>query len=379
MPPLSSLRPSRRLFRAASVLIPLGVAANVAVALATTDRHLLGALDGPAREALLVAAGLSLVPWLTQSLRIAVWTRFVGHPVSVLSGLRIYAGGVLGSAVTPTAVGGGSIRWALATRRGLPPGKAASLLAVEAVEDVVFFALALPAAALLSAGSELRAFRRATSGAAADGSAALVAAGVAGAVLLAAGLAHLALRGALGRRPRQRGLRLAARVRRPLRAAWADARLVAALVARRGKRWFALSLSLTAVQWLARYSVATAVIVVLGGPLRPFLFWVLGWMTYAVSSVVPTPGGAGAAETTFYLLHRPFVPAAVLVAATAAWRLLLFYLPVALAVVAWPALEAVERRGGPACEPVAENAPRAEPTGAPPLPSAPVSLPSPDG
>jgi uncharacterized membrane protein YbhN (UPF0104 family) len=153
---------------------------------------------------------------------------------------------------------------------------------------------------------------------------------------------------------------------------------VAALVAGRGKRWFAVSLTLTALQWTARYSVATAVIVTLGGPLRPYLYWVLGWMTYAVSSVVPTPGSAGAAEATFYLLHRPVVPLAVLGVATALWRLLLFYLPVALSVVVWPALGVVERRAdaaaaaadtAPVREPVAENPAPSEGASRVPLPS----------
>ena len=88
-------------------------------------------------------------------------------------------------------------------------------------------------------------------------------------------------------------------------------------------------------------------IALLGGPLRPYLFWVLSWATYAVSSAVPTPGAAGAAEATFYVLHAPFVDAQRLVVATAAWRLLMFYVPALVAVVAFPALGAVERRKAP--------------------------------
>ena len=121
-------------------------------------------------------------------------------------------------------------------------------------------------------------------------------------------------------------------------------RSVLALVARRGKGRFALSVSLTAVQWISRYSIATLVIALLGGPLRPYLFWVLSWVTYAVSSAVPTPGAAGAAEATFYVLHAPFVSAERLIVATAAWRLLMFYVPALVAVAVFPAIGAAERR-----------------------------------
>ena len=147
-------------------------------------------------------------------------------------------------------------------------------------------------------------------------------------------------------------------------------RSVLALVARRGKGRFALSVSLTAVQWISRYSIATLVIALLGGPLRPYLFWVLSWVTYAVSSAVPTPGAAGAAEATFYVLHAPFLPAEMLVVATAAWRLLIFYLPALVAVVAFPLLGRVLRAGEPRAEngtapPEAQGAP--VPSGSPEL------------
>ena len=337
--------PTRRLLRAAAWLIPLGVLANVGATLLTTDFHFLREVGRVTPLAVGLACALALVPWITQSLRIGLWTRFVGHPVGFVAGVRIAAGGVLGSAVTPTAVGGGTIRWALATRHGLPAGKAASLLAVEAVEDLAFFAVALPLAMAWTTTSEVKALKAAaTSPASALDDPvwiALAAAAAALAALVAGGRA--ALRGRLGARARRWSLRAAARLRRPLRDVAADVRGVLALVARRGKGRFAVSLGLTSVQWIARYSVATVVVALVGGPLRPVLFWVLGWMTYALSSAVPTPGAAGAAEATFYLLHAPFVEADRLVVVTAAWRLLMFYFPALVAVVAFPALGRLAR------------------------------------
>lgn len=337
--------PARRLLRAAAWLIPLGVALNVGVALLTTDGGAFRAVGPVSPLAVALCVGVALLPWATQSLRIGIWTRFVGHPIGFLSGLRIAAGGVLGSAVTPTAVGGGTIRWALATRRGLPPGHAASLLGVEAVEDLVFFAVALPLALALSTGDEATSLRAALRSPAPTLDDPVFAA-LLGAAAVAAGLGlgvRLSLAGRLGPRLRRGARRGVARVRRPLRQTARDVRDVLALVATSGKRWFALSLSLTALQWIARYSIATLVIALLGGPLRPFLFWILSWMTYAVSSAVPTPGAAGAAEATFYVLHLPFVSPERLVVATAAWRLLMFYVPALVAAVTYPALGLAER------------------------------------
>lgn len=334
------LPPLPRLLRLAAILIPLGVAANVALSLATTDRSLLATLWQLPALPFVAAVGLSAVPWVTQSLRMVIWTRFVGEPLSFPQALRIYAGGVLGSAVTPTAVGGGTIRWALAARQGVSVGKAASLLSVEGVEDVLFFLLALPLAATLSSASEADAYRQLSSRYVFHPTSPSV---IALGVVVVLGLvvyvvSRLALRGQLGPRRKRTALRWAARVRRPLRSVWSDVKRVFRLVARRGKGRFALSFSLTAVQWIARYSVATLIIAMLGGPLRPFLFWVLGWMTYAVSSPIPTPGAAGGAEATFLLLHRPFVPTEILGLATSTWRLVLFYLPAAAAAALFPLL-----------------------------------------
>jgi len=345
---MTPLPPTRRLLRAAAWLIPLGVLLNVGLALLTTDFHFLREVGKVPTWAIPAVLALALLPWAAQSLRIGIWTRFVGHPVPFHSGLRIAAGGVLGSAVTPTAVGGGTIRWALATRYGLPAGKAASLLAVEAVEDLVFFSLALPIAVLLSQADEATALQRVAMSPARqlDDPVLIGLVVLVGLALILMTVGRLALRGHLGPAWRRRSLRAVARLRRPIRRTWADVRHVLSLVARRGKSRFAISLTLTAFQWVARYSIATLVIVLLSGPFRPYLFWLLSWTTYAVSSAVPTPGAAGAAEATFYVLHAPFVDAERLVVATAAWRLLMFYVPALVAAAVFPAIGAAERRRG---------------------------------
>ncbi|OZC02554.1 lysylphosphatidylglycerol synthase domain-containing protein [Rubricoccus marinus] len=330
--------PVRSLLRAAAILIPIGVAANVAISLATTDRALLASLADVPLATLGLVLGLSAVPWLTQSARMTVWSWFVGRPLRFWTAFRLYAGGVLGSAVTPTAVGGGSIRWALATRHGVPGGTAATLLTVEGIQDILFIALAIPAALAFSSAGEDEAIRGALGRFAwgVDAPAVIIVGSGVALGLLSWALFRAAARGRLGGFWRGRALRLGARLRRPVVRGARDVRRTFALVAARGKGPFALTFLLTAIQWTARYSVATVVIAALGGPFQPLLFWLLGWMTYAVSSAAPTPGAAGAAEATFALLHAPFVGAGILGLTAAVWRLVLFYLPAAVAAFVYP-------------------------------------------
>ena len=323
----------RRLGRTAAVLVPLGVVANVALALLTTDRHVIVAAAELPLAPLALAGGLALVPWVTGALRVQLWASFVGHPVRFLDGLRAVVGGMVGSVVTPTGSGGGFLKWALLTRQGLPAGAAGTLLVVEAVENAAFMAVALPLALTLTVAAEAPALRAALAGAS-DGIVLVVL--VAGAVMLGTSLLFAAsARGRLGRGPR----RLIARIRGGLRRPFTDARRVAALVARRGRLRFAAGFALAAVQWTARYSVAAALLSFLGVPVQPVLSWALQWATFTLMAVVPTPGAAGGAEAAFAALYAPFVPADVLGLATAAWRLVLFYAPLSIAAFVFLGLE----------------------------------------
>src|SRR5690606_37698517 len=104
------------------------------------------------------------------------------------------------------------------------------------------------------------------------------------------------LLGGLGRRTRQRGMRFMARTRRKMGGTWRDARDVFRLIAVRGKSRFALSMTLTAIQWTARYSVISALVAFLGVPVDPVLFWLLQWVVFTLMAFIPTPGAAGGAE-----------------------------------------------------------------------------------
>ena len=331
----SSPRPATlntaRALRIAGIVLPLGVLGNLILTLSTTDRHLLSSLADLPKAPLVVAGALSLVPWITNTLRLQLWTAFVGHPVSLLGGLRVVLASILGSAVTPTSSGGGVFKWALLTRHGLPPGAAASLLTVEVVEDTLFFLLALPLALVATTALDIPELR-ATFSTLGSRAVPLVLTIVILLLLLGLG-ASLALRGTLGRvlcRWSRRGF---VRVRQAVQRSLQEAATVYRLIAQRGKTRFAFSMGLTTVQWTARYSVATAVLAFLGVPVRPVLFGLLQWATFTLMNAVPTPGAIGGAEAAFAVLYSPFVPSSILGVATAAWRLTLFYLPVSAAAL----------------------------------------------
>ena len=65
----------------------------------------------------------------------------------------------LGSAISPTAVGGGFFKWGMLVQRGVTPGTAASLTTYPIIEDAIFFAISLPLAVILTEPWNLPIFR----------------------------------------------------------------------------------------------------------------------------------------------------------------------------------------------------------------------------
>ncbi len=329
-----------RLMRAALIVIPIGVIGNVVFSLAVTDREILRAVSGFPRGYLLFALLLAFVPWLTNTLRLLIWTRFLDHRLSFREAFRITLATDMGAAVSPTAVGGSLFKWALLVQKGVSPGAAASVTSLSPFEDAVFFLFAIPLAIALTASWGNPAFDAAAS---AFRENALPTLGI----LLGIGVltwlgVRWALGGGLGRRTQRHGRRLVYRIGKSLRRIWVDARQVYRLIRTDGKLRFALSLGITGVQWIARYSVISLLIAFLGAPVQPVLFWLLQWVVFTLASFIPTPGGAGGAEAAFFVVYSPFVPGEILGLATAGWRFFTFYLLLGIASILYFALR--ERR-----------------------------------
>lgn len=333
-----------RLFRTSLYIIPIGVFGNILFTFLTTERSLLTSVASFPKGYLALAVGLALTPWLTNSLRLLIWGRFLGLRLSLRDAFRMTLAVDLGSAISPTVVGGNFFKWGLLVQRGMTAGAAASLTTFPLIEDGIFFATALPIAILLTTSWDLPVFDNLATRVETDAGAVFLIA-VAIAVLTWLAVRTL-LTGRLGRRAKTRSVHLVARVRRKTRTTWRDARQVFGLIVRKGKWRFALSFTLTAIQWGARYSVISALAAFLGAPVQPLLFWVLQWVVFTLMTLVPTPGAAGGAEAAFYFIYSPFLPQGVIGLATAGWRFLTFYLQLGLASIVFFLLgnPAVERQ-----------------------------------
>jgi uncharacterized protein (TIRG00374 family) len=329
----------QRAFRIALLVLPLGVLGNIAYTWLGTDRALLQSLNALPRAYLFAALALTLTPWITGSLRLLVWSRFFGHRIPLTELLRMTLVVDLGAAVSPTAIGGEAFRWGMLVRHGVRPGQAATLALMPKLEDAAFFAIALPAAIVWTAAWRLPVVAGSSRLLSDNALSVIAVAALIG--LIAWLIMRGALRGHAGDGLRRSGLRVWGRPRRRLRRTMHDARAAFALIATRGKARFALTLTFTALHWIARYSVITALALFLGVPFDPILFWLLQWVVFTLMSFVPTPGAAGGAEVAFTAVYATLLPSGFIGLATAAWRMFTFYVPVGLAALLFPLLERI--------------------------------------
>ncbi len=343
-PPEPQLAPWHRLPRrtvtiALSVL-PLVALANVAVlAWSLSGVDIAGRLVAPGL--LLLAAVVALVPMLANSLRFALWGRFLGIGLGFRGGLKVVTGTMITNSITPSAAGGVPIKVLFLIGEGVTPRRAATLISLQTAEDVAVMS-AMVAACLTLSGFQLVDLIAQTPGLLARIETDLALAGwiALGMVAVLAGLSAALAAGWLGARLRERAAGLLARVRSfagHVVSDWIG-------VLRRGKGIALVSLALSIAQWLARFSMAGIVLAAFGQPWRPALYWLLQYLVQSISSVVPTPGGAGGAEAGFLLLFAPFVAGSVLVVAMSAWRLIFFYLPLVSAALVFFLLHRAARR-----------------------------------
>lgn len=340
-PPLAPWQrlPRRTLAIALSVL-PIVALANVAVLVWSLGGiDLAGRLVAPGL--LPVAAAVAFVPMLANSLRIALWSRFFGLGLGLRGGLKVVTGTMIANSITPSTAGGVPIKVLFLIGEGVPARKAASLISFQAAEDAAVLA-SLVTLCLGFSGFQFADFLARQPGLLARVEADLALAGAIGLGVLAlvAALGGALAAGLLGERLRARAVGLLARARsfggHVLRD-WVG-------VIRRGKGVALANLLVALAQWLARFAIAGIVLAAFGQEWHPALYWLLQYLVQAISSVVPTPGGAGGAEAGFLLLFAPFVAAGVLVAAMSTWRLIFFYLPLAGASLAFFLLQRAERR-----------------------------------
>ncbi len=224
--------------------------------------------------------------------------------------------------LTPGSTGGLPASVWLLRRAGVPLPAALAASAADPLLDAVFFAIALPVAALaLSLETDVPALREA--------------AWLASALLLATLAAAWLLR-----RPLLRRIGAIAWRRPRWRRAWRELRASARELLRGGARLWAPQLLLASVQWCARYGILAVIVALLGHPLPFALLLLLQGVALHAAQWTGMPAGAGGAELALGLALGMWMPAASAASAVLLWRIGTLLVPTVVGALAFMLLGA---------------------------------------
>ncbi len=308
------------------LVVIIGLVGTIIFTLLTTDRSVFESLHHFEPTYLIFATCLALAPWFTNTVRVMIWTRFLGHRFSFFNILKITISAELGSALSPTAIGGGYIKAGMLMGRGLSVGKATSLLTLGSFENGLFFTIALPISIYLSKCRNLPVIQHIIERFKHN----MVTVSL---ILLAVIVLTMTIRLLVRKRGSGHSDSIWLRLGNKIKDAAHDFLIVYKLIARNGKSRFAFTMTLTAIQWISRYSILTLMLYSFGIQADPILIFLLQWITFTLMTFIPTPGAAAGAEASFYLVYASLIPKGYVGLMTAGWRFLTFYYTILLGIV----------------------------------------------
>ncbi|HEX6834302.1 MAG TPA: lysylphosphatidylglycerol synthase transmembrane domain-containing protein, partial [Rudaea sp.] len=255
---------------------------------------------------------------------------------------RVFAASLaidFGFMTTPAGIGGYAASVYCARRSGISLSAATTLTAVDQLLDLAFFTLALPIAAAGLLWSDLPPLLvRSAFGA----SALTIALAIVAVVLRRRLVAWL-----LGDNAFVRRWPSLKRKQHHLREFGAGLKADGRLLASGGPRWLAAICFLTAAQWLTRYGVLWAALILLGHAV-PFALVLLSQSLILHAAMwTGIPSGGGSAELGLTAALLSLVPTETIAGALLLWRIITFYVCLLAGLVAIAYL-ARRGHGGPA-------------------------------
>lgn len=308
------------------IILPIGFLISLAFGVGVSDRDAFTILTNFSPGYLALAMLFIVLPWFANTLRLFIWTRFFGTKLSFIQTFRIILVSEFGAAITPSAVGSGPVKTGLLIHEKMSSGAALSIATITTFEDLAFFVIAVPIALTLASAwhlSFLKIFYEKLHTNLIWLVALILA--ISFAIWLAMKIISKLHTKKTNKQANhspsfiQRMTSKGKKISKDFKAAYV-------LIGKRGKLRFTLTSSLTGMQWICRYSIITALAASLGLNVDPVLFFALQWIVFTLSVFIPTPGAAGGAEASFYLIFAPFLPSQSMGLITAGWRLLTFYL-----------------------------------------------------
>jgi uncharacterized protein (TIRG00374 family) len=305
--------------RAGTLLIFVALIVALVVPIWLGGRHaVFTSFDLPAHAYVCILA-LALFGWVMRAVKQWLLIQRLGLRIGAWRNMAISLAIDFAFLATPGGVGGYAA--GIYTMRGIGASyaQATAISAADQVLDLMFFAIAMPVAALcLSQSSELSPLL--ARGAAFGGIGAL-------ALLVVLVLARRPL-GAwfFGARGPMERIGFLRRRRDALRGFVNNVLAQTQILMRGSPAYFAFAFASTAVQWLARYGVLWLILLLLGAQVPFSLVLLLQGVVLHVAQWTGIPAGGGGADIGLAATLAPFVATEAIASALLLWRIATLYL-----------------------------------------------------
>ncbi|MEC9488632.1 MAG: lysylphosphatidylglycerol synthase transmembrane domain-containing protein [Halanaerobium sp.] len=270
----------------------------------------------------------TLLMWLAGGLRTRVLARALGEELSLLETTEIFLAGAFMANVTPSSTGSGPLLLYLLYRKGIPLGKASTIMFIQAICRLFFFSFLVPILYIFFPG--------------------YIESGIIPIQLfnLVIGISLLISLASLYFiwKPRilyrfVKGLQKAPFIKKYLQSEKAQSIMAMVLeetenfhlavekITQKKKGVLIYSLLITVFYWIFFFSIPSLTLMGFGEEPHFFRSSIMQTMLNLVLPFVPTPGSSGVAEFGFVAIFAPFINKHLIGLITIAWRFFTFYLP----------------------------------------------------
>ncbi len=238
--------------------------------------------------------------------------------------------GDIGSAATPTIIGGGYLKLLFLVGYGYNPGRATLLMVLGSLEDLLFFSLALPVMIYLTHAWDNPYVLAAVKNLVSHWPALVgLAVGISVIVYLYNRKKRRMEKSRRnGESSEQQEIGLWGKLVLKFRHYKEDFLQAVVFITQKGKGTLLLATALTGIGWACRYASINALVLGLGYEVDLLLFTLLHWVVFSTMTMIPTPGAVGGAEISFALVFGGLLPPGVIPIITGVWRFVTYYMVV---------------------------------------------------
>lgn len=307
------------------LFICFGVLMHIIFVLTTTERALLLYLNKLSIFHILLIILLMTIPWLGYSLRIKMWSGFLGEKIKYQDALKIVVTADLASALSPTAVGGAPVKAALLLNRGFNPGNVGFMLTWGIIEDIIFYSSGIILAMFFSKELVFDIYYATTNLIIHNQFIFLIL------LIIITGLILLSKFKILPDilKPfhylpdsfKQKLYAWNEKFRYSIKEMQINFQKALAF----GKLRMIAGMLILIIQWFAKFSVLAVLLHAFDIDFETIQIYIRQWVVYVTMLFIPTPGASGGAEASFILIFGKSIPSEISFLIVSLWRFFTYY------------------------------------------------------